>query len=95
MVVSPLGVGPVVGCGGPAGEEGECVVRGRAGFCGVGGHCQARVGREWQFLEREGDVADDGVVEAFGAVVVEADVVGGPAVAELVAAGGELTDEIR
>ena len=34
------------------------------------------------------------MVEAFGAVVVEADVVGGPAGSELVAAGGELADEV-
>jgi hypothetical protein len=53
-----------------------------------------RVSGEWRFLEGEGEVADDRVVEAFGAVVVEADVVGGPAGAELVAAGGELADEV-
>jgi hypothetical protein len=34
------------------------------------------------------------MVEAFGAAIVEAHVVGGPAGAELVAAGGELTDEV-
>src|SRR5204862_1572880 len=41
-----------------------------------------------------GEISDDGVVEAFRAVVVEADVVRGPTGAELVAAGGELPNEV-
>ena len=38
--------------------------------------------------------ADDGMVEALVAVVVEAHVVGGPAASELVAEGGELAEEV-
>ena len=60
----------------------------------VGGHGQAGAGREWQFVEREDERADDGMVEALVAVVVEAHVVGGPAAAELVAEGGELAEEV-
>ena len=41
----------------------------------------------------EGEVTDDGVMEAFVAVVVESNVVAGPSDTELVAAGGELADE--
>ena len=55
---------------------------------------QAGVGGQGQLLEGEGEVADDGVAEAFGAVVVEADVVGSPADTELVAPRGELADEV-
>src|SRR5829696_3911567 len=84
----------VVWCGGPAGEECERVMRGGTGLGGVGGHREPGVGWEWQLLEREGKLADDGMAEALGAVVVEADVVGDPAGAELVAAGGELTHEV-
>ena len=40
----------------------------------------------------QGEVADDVVVEVFGAGAVGADVVGPPAPAELVAAGGKLAD---
>ena len=58
----------------------------------VGGHGQAGAGREWQFVEREDERADDGMVEALVAVVVESHVVGGPAASELVAEGGELAD---
>ena len=46
--------------GGPAGEQRERVRRGRAGFGGVGGHGQSGAGGEWEFLEGEGEVADDG-----------------------------------
>ena len=52
------------------------------------------VGGELHRLVGEGEVADDRVVEALGAGAVEADVVRGPADAELVAAGRELADEV-
>jgi hypothetical protein len=52
----------------------------------VGGQVERFVG--------EGELADDRVVEAFDAGAVELDVVGGPPHAELVAAGGELADEV-
>jgi hypothetical protein len=54
----------------------------------------AVVGGEVERFVGEGEVADDRVVEPFGAGAVELDVVGGPADAELVAAGGELADEV-
>ena len=38
------------------------------------------------------EVADGGVVEVLGSGAVEPDVVGGPVVSEVVAAGGELSD---
>ena len=60
----------------------------------VGGRGQAGVGRAWQFVEREDERADDGMVEALVAVVVESHVVGGPAASELVAEGGELAEEV-
>jgi hypothetical protein len=47
----------------------------------------AGVGREVERLVGEVEVADDRVVESFGAGAVELDVVGGPADAELLAAG--------
>lgn len=62
------------------------------GEAGFGGHVQAFAG--------EGEVADGLVVEAFGAGAgagagaVVADVVGAPAGAELLAAGGQLTDQV-
>ena len=55
---------------------------------------QARVGGEVEHLVGEGEVADDGVVEALGAGPVGADVVRGPAGAEVLAAGREFADEV-
>ena len=52
------------------------------------------VGRQFEGFEVEGEVADDGVMEPFGAGAVELDVVRGPADAELVAAGRELADQV-
>jgi len=46
---------------------------------------EARVGGEREFFEREGQVTDDGVVEALVAVIVETDVVAPPANSEVVA----------
>jgi hypothetical protein len=46
-------------------------------------------------LERQVEVADDRVVDELDAGGVYADVVGGPADPELVAAGGQLPDQIR
>jgi hypothetical protein len=45
-------------------------------------------------LEGEGEIADDRMMEALGAGLVQAHVVGGPACAELVAARRELADEV-
>ena len=52
----------------------------------VGGQVKCFVG--------EGEHADDRVVEAFDPGAVELDVADGPPHAELVAAGGELADEV-
>ena len=52
------------------------------------------VGGELEGFEVEGQVADDGMMEAFGAGAVELDVVGGPADAELVAACRQFADEV-
>ena len=52
------------------------------------------VGGQVERFVAEGEVTDDRVVEPLGAGAVELDVVGGPADAELVAAGGELADEV-
>ena len=46
------------------------------------------IAREVESLEVEGELANDGVVEALHAGPVELDVVGGPSDAELLAAGG-------
>jgi len=51
-----------------------------------------RVGGQFHAVVGEGDVADDRVVEVLGAGVVEADVVGGPAGAELFALRGQLAN---
>ena len=84
----PGGVG-----GGVAGEQLERVV-GRAGGLGdVDEQVLALVGRR-ERLVGEVEVADHGVVESLGAGGVDADVVGGPAGPELLAAGGELADEV-
>lgn len=48
---------------------------------------QARVGGELQHFVGEGEFADDRVVVAFGAGLVVADIVRGPAVAERFALG--------
>ncbi len=45
-------------------------------------------------LVRQVEVADDRVVDQLGAGGVDLDVVGGPSAPELVAAGGQLTDQI-
>src|ERR671923_2327141 len=80
---------------GPASEEPERF--GGLG-CGFGGPDRKElpgVGGEFHAVVSEGEVADDRVVEVLGAGVVEADVVGGPAGAELGALGGEFADEVR
>jgi len=52
------------------------------------------VGGELHNLVRHGDVPDQRVVEALVSCAVEADVVCGPADPELLAAGGELADQV-
>ena len=52
------------------------------------------VSGEVQPVEAQRELANDGMVEVFGAGVVEADVVCGPAGAERLALGCELADEV-
>ena len=58
---------------------------GRAGFGAVDEECQADVGSESEGFVAEGEVTDQGMVERLGAGPVLADVVGGPAGAEVIA----------
>src|SRR5829696_4300891 len=80
--------------GGPAAEEVERFVRFGAGLRCESQEVQAGIGGELHHLEGEGEIADDGVVEALGAGLVQTHVVGRPAGAELLAARGELADEV-
>ena len=79
---------------GPGAEEPESFGGRRAGFGGVDGEGEAGFGGHLETFVGEGELADDGVVEPFGAGAVVADVVAAPAGAEVVAAGGELADEV-
>jgi hypothetical protein len=83
----------LVGCGGPASEEAERLGGFGSGFGSPDREHLACVGGDLDAVVREGEVADDGVVQVLGSRVVDADVVGRPAGAELGALGGELTDE--
>src|SRR6476619_651288 len=88
-----VSVGLVLGRG-PAGEQPERV-RGR-GACGrrVDEQGEAGVGGELHRLEVKLEVTDDRVVQLLEAGAVEPDVVGGPAGAEDLTAGGELADQL-
>ena len=83
----------LIECGGPTREQGDCVL-GCAGLRAVRGKGQAGVGGEFHDFVGKADVADDGVVKSFGAGPVQDHVVGGPPIAEGVAAGGQLADEV-
>ena len=61
---------------------------------GVDGDCLADIGEEFERVVVEGEVADEGVVEELGSAAVLANVVGGPAGSEVVAAHGEFADEV-
>jgi hypothetical protein len=80
------------GC--PGGEQGEGVGGGRPWFGGKDRHAEPGFGSEIHTFVGEGEVADDVVVEVFGASRVGADVVGAPAAPELIAAGGQLADQV-
>jgi hypothetical protein len=68
---------------------------GRSGFGGVGEQALAGVGGQGEGLEGQVEVADDGMVEELDAAGVDSDVVRGPALSELFAAGGQLPDQVR
>lgn len=65
-----------------------------AGFGGVDAEALSAVGGEVEGVEVEREVAHNLMVEPLVAGAVQGDVVGCPADAERVAAGGELADEI-
>src|SRR6266545_4433703 len=65
------------------------------GLGGVGEEALAGIGGQREGLERQLEVPDDRVVEALHAGGVDPDVVGGPSATELLAAGGQLPDQIR
>jgi hypothetical protein len=67
---------------------------GRVGFGGVDGHGEAGFGSKVEAFVGKGELTDDVVVEVFDAGAVGADVVGTPATAELVAARGQLADQV-
>jgi hypothetical protein len=78
----------------PTGEQVQGVVRGRPGLGGVGEKALAGVGTQGKGLERQLEVSDYGMVEELDAVGVDPDVVGGPSDPELLAAGGQLPDQV-
>src|SRR4051794_12275894 len=67
---------------------------GRSGLGGVGEDALTGVRGQRKGLEGQVEVSDDGVVEELDAAGVDADVVCGPSLAELFAAGGELPDQV-
>src|SRR3954453_20874210 len=79
--------------GGPAREQGQRILRRRTGLGEVGHQTGGRARLERQRLEGEGEIADDRVVQLLDAVVVDADVVGGPADAEVLRRSGQLADQ--
>jgi hypothetical protein len=64
------------------------------GSGGVGDEAIAEVGGQGQVLEREVGVADDWVVKELNAGGVDLDVVRCPSAPELLAAGGQLPDQV-
>jgi hypothetical protein len=77
-----------------AGEAAERVMSGGARGCGVGDDGQAGVGGYLQGLVIEVQVPGDRVMEGLDAAAVVPDVVGGPVATELLAAGGQVADEL-
>ena len=78
----------------PTGQQVQRVLRGGSGLGGVGEEALARVGTQGEGLERQLDVTHDGVVEELDAGGVDPYVVGGPPDPELVAAGGQIPDQV-
>src|SRR6266568_3577028 len=85
----------VRGAGSPAGQQAQGVLGGRPGLGGVGEEALAGIGGQRERLACEVEVTDDRVVDEFHAGGVDPDVVGGPSGPELVAAGGQLPDQVR
>src|SRR6266581_2155875 len=79
----------------PAGQQAQGVLGGRPRFGGVGEEALGGVGSQRERLECQLKVPDDRVVDELHAGGVDPDVVGGPPDPELVAAGGQLPDQVR
>lgn len=69
--------------GGPGGEDGQPVVGGGVGLGGPGDEVLVGVVGAGQRVSVEGELADDGVVQGFGADALVGDVVFGPPLAEV------------
>ena len=67
---------------------------GRSGFGGVDHEDEPGLGGDCELLVGEGEVAREGVVEAFGAGAVAANVVVAPEAPEDLALRGEFADEV-
>ena len=67
---------------------------GDPGFGGVDGHAEAWFGSQVGAEVIQGQVADDVVVVVLHAGAVGPDVVGAPTAPELIAAGGQLADQV-
>src|SRR4051794_37388909 len=78
----------------PARQQPEVRLRGRPRLGRVDDEGQSGLPGELGHLVLQGHLADDGVVEGFGADAVQTDVVCGPAAPEVAAAGGQLADEL-
>src|SRR6185295_18683172 len=82
-------------CGDPAGEQGEGVVRRRAGLGRIDEHSLSRIGGQVECLEVEREIADDCVMETLHTAAMQLDVVGRPANTKLRAARRQLADQLR
>jgi len=69
-------------------------MRGRPGLDRVGKQAETRLSRNREGFEGKVQVPDDRVVDALDAGGVDPDVVGSPSDSELLAAGGQLPDQI-
>jgi len=85
----------VRGAGSPAGQQAQGVLGGRPRLGGVGEEALTGIGGQRERLECQFKVPSDRVVDEFHAGGVDPDVVGGPSDPELVAAGGQLPDQVR
>jgi hypothetical protein len=80
--------------GGPDGQQSKGILRRRSGLRGVGEEALARVEPHGEGLERWVEVTDDRVVDELHTSGVDPYVVGAPASPEVVAAGGQLSDQV-
>ena len=80
--------------GGPAGKESKRVVGGGSCVGAERDQGQARVGGQVHDLVGQVQFADDGVADVLLPGAVQSDVVGGPAEAEGITAGGQFTHEV-